>query len=150
MKPSKEPHYEVYDIGQRGEFRGHNLVDYWTDVHAGGGDDIIVGSHQGRFPLAITLRRFGYRLCEYSKTSSIFTIIDMEAGETFTTHQNYDQLELTNEFRDGRKQYTISSMDSSFKHTAYVESGHKLLEALIPMAISNLFASLSLETGYRL
>ena len=122
---------EVYDVGQRDEFRGHNRVTYLTDVYAGGGNDMIIGSHQGQGSTKQVINAYGGSGIDHyvstQRRGTIFNIKDMEAGETFTTHQSYGELEFRREFRDGSKVYHISSDDSNVKHSILVESGRELI-----------------------
>jgi len=124
---------EVYDIGQRGEFRGRDFVTYSTDVYAGGGDDLIIGSHQGQGSTTQVINAYGGSGIDHyvsiQRRGTIINIRDMEAGETFTTNQSYNQLELAREFRDGSKQYYISSEDSNASHGIRVEPGRELIHS---------------------
>ena len=142
---------EVYDIGQRedrwGVTQRHRYTDgqllaewdtafntmYSTQIFAGAGDDLIIGSHQIR-PITNYSLRDG-EFIEWGKAYTVqfivanggpgwdnyvsterhgtmFKINEMESAETLTTHPSYNQLELVREFDSGRRKYEISSSDS--------------------------------------
>ena len=64
--------------------------------------------------------------------NTILSTMDMEHGETFTTHGDYDQVEMIREFNDGEKLFHVgsSSNPDSPRHTMVVEAGSTMLHAL--------------------
>ena len=134
---------ERFVINQRGPFEGHESVIYSTKIRAMGGNDEIIGNHsrcgQGDCPRSSIHAWGGDGIDNFVSTQrngSLFQIEDMEAGETFTTHRNYDQLE---HFQDsppvtahpnGRSHFVISSTFSRKQHRLGVEGGNTVIQAL--------------------
>lgn len=126
---------ESFVIGQREGFRGHERSLYWTQIHAGGGNDQIVGDHSGRRPTS-KIEVWGEEGIDQFKSTqrdgTLFSIQDMEHGETLTTHEEYDQVELIRERNNGEKLFHVGSSSdaSSPRHTMVLEAGSTILQAL--------------------
>ena len=126
---------ENFAIGQREDFRGHPRSIYWTQIQAGGGNDVIVGNHSGRRPSS-NIEVWGEggidQFESTQRNGSMFSIMDMEHGETLTTHEDYDQVEMIREFNNGEKVFHVgsSSNPNSPTHLMVVEAGSTMLQAL--------------------
>ena len=126
---------ESFVIGQRDEFRGHERSIYWTQIQAGGGNDVIVGNHSGRQPSS-KIEVWGEegvdQFVSTQRDGTMFSIEDMEHGETFTTHQDYDQVEMIRQFNNGEKLFHVgsSSNPNSPRHMMIVEADSTMLHAL--------------------
>ncbi len=60
----------------------------------------------------------------------MFQIEDMECGETFTTHEDYDQLEFISEHPTGEKRFHVNSPSANRRHAILVEAGSTIIQAL--------------------
>ena len=126
---------ESFVIGQRENFRGHQRSLYWTKIQAGGGNDEIVGNHSGRHPHS-NIEAWGEegidQFVSTQRNGTMFSIMDMEHGETLTTHEDYDQVRMIREFNNGEKLFHVgsSSNPNSPRHLMVVEAGSTMLQAL--------------------
>ena len=126
---------ESFIIGQRDEFRGHDRSLYWTQIKAGGGNDVIIGDHSGRHPnskIEVWGEEGVDQFVSTQRDGTMFSIMDMEHGETFTTHEDYDQVEMIRELDSGEKLFHVgsSSNPDSPRHMMVVEAGSTMLHAL--------------------
>ena len=126
---------ESFVIGQREDFRGHRRSLYWTKIQAGGGDDEIIGNHSGRHPHS-NIEAWGEegvdQFISTKRNGTMFSIMDMEHGETLTTHADYDQVKMIRELNSGEKIFHVgsSSNPNSPRHLMVVEAGSTMLQAL--------------------
>ena len=134
---------ERFVINQREPFQGHERVIYGTRIRAMGGNDEIISNHsrcqQGDCPWSPIHAWGGDGIDNYVSTQhrgSMFQIMDMEVGETFTTHRNYDQLEHivdtppVTAHPNGLRTFHVSSPFSIKRHSMKVEGGSTVIQAL--------------------
>ncbi len=125
---------ETFVINQRRGFRGHVRANYITRIDAAGGNDVIIGNHSGLTPRNAVIVHGGEGIDQFAstqRTGSMFQIMDMEAGETFTTHADYDELELFRELpHNGQRLYHISSSESPYRHVMYIDADSTIFQAL--------------------
>ena len=147
---------ERFVINQRGSFQWHEFdeavfqdVNYVTSIYAKGGNDEIIGNHSERHPGVGPMNPIqawgGDGTDNFVSTQhrgSMFQIYDMEAGETFTTHAEYDELELLKDLpRSGQRKFDVRSPFDSAVHGVYVEAGSTLIHAL-DSELNNLYICL--------
>ena len=134
---------ERFVINQRGAFQGHENVNYGTRIYAKGGNDEIIGIHSehrpGEGPDSSIMAWGGDGTDNFVSTQrngTNFQIMDMEVGETFTTHRNFDQLEFIRDtppvtaHPNGQSTFHVISPFSIERHSMKVEGGNTVIQAL--------------------
>ena len=145
---------ERFVINQREPFQGHERVIYGTRIRAMGGNDEIISNHsrcqQGDCPWSPIHAWGGDGIDNFmsmQRNGSMFQIHDMEVGETFTTHRNFDQLEFEKDtppvtaHPNGRSHFDIKSPFHNRVHGVSVEGGNTVIHTL-DSELNNLYICL--------